>query len=388
MIKRILDSELMRLAKAFSVIILTGPRQSGKTTLCRAVFPEYHYINFEDFSIMEKVKSAPKEFLMQYSGGLIIDEVQRMPELFSYIQIVSDEHPDYRYVLTGSNNFTLMERITQSLAGRAAILTLLPLSLVELGGAQEWPTDDLLLRGGYPAVWGNGKDPYDVYGNYYSTYIERDLRQLVNIKDLSIFQQFVRLAAGRVGCEVNAASFSAELGVSAVTIANWFSVLEASYITFKLPPYFRNIGKRIVKSSKLYFHDTGLACYLLGIRTTEQLQVHPLRGQLFENMVVSEFIKRCYNSGERPNLFFYRDSQQKEVDIVEERTFRRLDAYEIKSARHYNTAFESGLVYFRKLFGDEVESTQVLYDGDEELSTQPIGYRNFRRFFADGQIPQ
>lgn len=382
MINRLLTAEIKRLAHDFSVVILTGPRQSGKTTLCRMVFTGFLYVNLEDLATLEMVRSAPKEFLLQHRNGLIIDEVQRFPELFSYIQVVVDEHPEYRYILTGSSNFTLMERITQTLAGRAAVLSLLPLSLAELGGAPEWTTSQLMIRGGYPGVWGDGKQPADVYGNYYTTYIERDLRQLVSIKDLMQFQHFVRLVAGRVGCEVNAAALSEELGVSAVTVTSWLSVLQASYIVFLLPPYFRNIGKRIVKKSKIYFYDTGLACYLMGLRTTEQLDVHPLRGNLFENMVVSEFMKRCFNANERPNLYFYRDSKQHEVDVVEERTFRILNAYEIKSARHYNSSFESGLVYFCKLFGNEVASATVLYDGDDELTGAPINYFNARNFFA------
>ena len=382
MINRILLGEITRLAKSFPVLILSGPRQSGKTTLCKMAFPDYDYINLEMLTTRQAVAEDPMSFLLQHRHGVIIDEAQTLPDLFSYVQVVVDEHPDYRYILTGSNNFLLMEKVSQSLAGRAAVLTLLPLSLAELGGATEWSTDDLLIRGGYPAVWGAEQSPSDVYRNYYTTYVERDLHQLVNVKDLSIFQQFIMLAAGRVSTIVNAASLSAELGVSAVTVSHWLSVLKASYILFELPPYFRNVGKRILKKPKLYFHDTGLACHLLGINTPEQLAVHPLRGQLFENMVVSEFVKRRYNQcDQHPRLYYYRDNLQKEVDLIEERTFRQLEAYEIKSARYTNDSFGSGLRYFKKMFGEEVVSMQVLYDG-EDWDASPVGYRNVRSLFC------
>lgn len=385
MINRTLECKIRKLADSFSVIILTGPRQSGKTTLSRMVFPDYEYINLEDIAVCQAVAADPHAFLLQHGRGIIIDEAQKLPELFSYVQVVVDNHPDYRYLLTGSNNFMLMEKITQSLAGRAAVLTLLPLSLAELRGASDYTTDQLMLRGGYPAIWATSKKPFDVYSNYYTTYIERDVHQIVNLREFAVFQQFITLVAGRVGTILNAAALSAELGVSSVTINHWMGVLETSYLIFRIPPYFRNIGKRILKSPKIYFYDTGLACYLMGINTVEQLAVHPLRGQLFENMVVSEFMKRHYNKGnQRPHLYFYRDSQQKEVDIVEEETFRQLRAYEIKSARNYNSSFGAGLVYFRKLFGDEVVSTQVLYDGDDEMPDARIGYRNIRSFFIEG----
>lgn len=383
MIERDLKEKLLALSKSFSVVIMTGPRQSGKTTLCKMAFPEYNYVNLEKIALRRSIESNPMDFLLQHDEGLIIDEAQLLPELFSYVQVVVDEHPENRYILTGSSNFSLMEKITQSLAGRAAVLSLLPLSLSELHGAEGVSTDELLLRGGYPAVWSKEVEPSEVYGNYYTTYVERDLRQLVNIKNLSMFQQFITLVAGRIGTEFNASSLAAEIGISSVTVQHWMSVLEASYIVFMLPPYFRNIGKRIVKSKKIYFYDTGLACFLLGIKNKEQLAPYPLRGQLFECLVVSEFMKRSYNSGNRPHLFFYRDREQKEVDVVEEETFRQLRAYEIKSARMYNGSFGAGLSYFKKIYGDEVTQTMVLYDGEDELVKQFGGFKNIRRFFGE-----
>lgn len=382
MIDRILLCEFKRLLQSFSVVILTGPRQSGKTTLCQMLQDGYSYVNLENIAVREMIAASPMEFLREKGEKLIIDEAQRLPDLFSYIQVVVDEHPERRIILTGSNNFTLMERITQSLAGRAALLTLLPLSLSELGGANDCTTDEILFRGGFPAVWGAGKEPYDVYGNYYATYVERDLRQVAEIRNLSQFEHFMRLLAGRVGSEVNASRYAAEIGVSSNTIQQWLSVLEASYIVFRLPPYSRNIGKRIVRANKLYFYDTGLACFLLGIQHPDHIRQHPLRGELFENMVVTEFLKKSFNNGRRPNLFFYRDNQQKEVDVIEETSYHSINAYEIKSARIYNGSFGAGLNYLHKLFGDEVKQSQVIYDGDEELVSDRIGYRNVRSFFS------
>lgn len=382
MIDRILLCEFKRLLQSFSVVILTGPRQSGKTTLCQMLQDGYSYVNLENVAVREMIAGSPMDFLREKGDKLIIDEAQRLPDLFSYIQVVVDEHPERRIILTGSNNFTLMERITQSLAGRAALLTLLPLSLSELGGANDCTTDEILFRGGFPAVWGAGKEPYDVYGNYYATYVERDLRQVAEIRNLSQFEHFMRLLAGRVGSEVNASRYAAEIGVSSNTIQQWLSVLEASYIVFRLPPYSRNIGKRIVRANKLYFYDTGLACFLLGIQHPDHIRQHPLRGELFENMVVTEFLKKSFNNGRRPNLFFYRDNQQKEVDVIEETSYHSINAYEIKSARIYNGSFGAGLNYLHKLFGDEVKQSQVIYDGDEELVSDRIGYRNVRSFFS------
>ena len=382
MIDRILLCELKRLLQSFSVVILTGPRQSGKTTLCQMLQDGYSYVNLENVAVREMIASSPMDFLREKGDKLIIDEAQRLPDLFSNIQVVVDEHPERRIILTGSYNFTMMERITQSLAGRAALLTLLPLSLSELGGANDCTTDEILFRGGFPAVWGAGKEPYDVYGNYYATYVERDLRQVAEIRNLSQFEHFMRLLAGRVGSEVNASRYAAEIGVSSNTIQQWLSVLEASYIVFRLPPYSRNIGKRIVRANKLYFYDTGLACFLLGIQHPDHIRQHPLRGELFENMVVTEFLKKSFNNGRRPNLFFYRDNQQKEVDVIEETSYHSINAYEIKSARIYNGSFGAGLNYLHKLFGDEVKQSQVIYDGDEELVSDRIGYRNVRSFFS------
>ncbi len=378
MITRLLDSEIRRLANLFPVVIVNGPRQSGKTTLCKMAFEQFEYINLENIATRGMVASDPLNYLKQHSSGLVIDEAQRLPELFSYIQVLVDEDKSRRYILTGSSNFALLGNVGQSLAGRAAILTLLPFAIEEMPNAMEQTTNTLMLKGGYPAVWCNGQSPQDVYSNYYTTYVERDLLQLVNIHNLSQFQQFVRLSAGRVSCEFNASDFANELGCDLKTIQHWNSILETSYITFMLPPYYRNIGKRIIKTPKRYFYDTGLICFLLGIENEQQLETHPLRGAIFENMVVAEMVKRKYHHGRRPNFYFYRDKSQKEVDLIEEETFEQLRAYEIKSAQSFHPQFTKGLEYFHGLYGEKVISTTVLYDGNEALTTDYNGYRNYR----------
>ncbi|WP_036691727.1 ATP-binding protein [Pedobacter glucosidilyticus] len=381
-ILRILDSELNRLSKLYSIIVVTGPRQSGKTSLCKHQFPNYHYINLENPTTREQVMAAPKAFLEEHLGGLIIDEAQHIPELFSYLQVIVDEREDTKYILTGSSNFALLQSVTQSLAGRAAILTLLPLSLNEIGEHKNTSTNTLLLNGGYPAVWAKGIPANDVTQNYYNTYIERDVRQLLNIKDINRFQVFMKLCAGRVGSEFNASSLSNEIGVSVPTIQEWLNTLEASYVVFRLPPFFRNIGKRLVKSPKIYFYDTALACFLLGIENEQHLDAHPLRGAIFENLVVLEFMKNRFNKGKLPNLYFYRDKSQHEVDLVEEKGLQ-LHAYEIKSAKAFTRDFLNNLNYLRKVVGQDITSTQVIYDGPDDYATSENGIINFRNLKFD-----
>ena len=265
-INRELKNTILSHSQYFPVLTITGPRQSGKTTLCKNIFPDYHYVSLEDITRTEVIKQNPKSFLQDHISGLIIDEAQQYPELFSYIQVVVDENPNAHIVLTGSSNFSLIQRVTQSLAGRTAVLTLLPLSLSELGKDRiEASTNTLLLNGGYPSVWAKKIPVQMVSNNYYNTYIGRDVRQLLNVQDISKFQMFIRLCAGRVGYEFNASSLSNEVGVAVNTIQHWLSILEASYIIFRLLPFFRNIGKRLVKTPKIYFFDTGLLCFLLGI---------------------------------------------------------------------------------------------------------------------------
>ncbi len=377
-IDRDLKEEIISQSRYFPVITITGPRQSGKTTLCKQMFPDYHYVNLEDIAKTEIIKQNPKAFLEIHSQGLIVDDVQQYPDLFSYVQVVVDENPESHIVLIGSSNFALLQRVTQSLAGRTAVLTLLPLSLSELGKERlTASTDTILLNGGYPSVWAKNIPVQTVSKNYYNTYIERDLRQLINIKDLSNYQVFIRLCAGRTGTEFNASALSNEVGVSVPTIHEWLSTLEASYIVFRMPPFFRNVGKRLIKSPKIYFYDTGLLCFLLGIENENHLQTHPLRGAIFENMVVLEFLKNRFNAGKLSNLYFYRDKSQREIDIVQEfaDTFK---AYEIKSASAFHPDFMHNLNYLKDLLNEKLTSTQVIYDGEIELKSSENGIVNFR----------
>lgn len=385
LIKRTLDDVISRMFRFLPVITLTGPRQSGKTTLCRQQFHSLPYVNLEDAATLSEIQFDPKGFLAKYPEGLIIDEAQRYPDIFSYLQVAVDEdrtstHDGRHFVVTGSSNFSLMQHAVQSMAGRTAVLTLLPLSIKEI--LSKYPTastSQMILRGGYPAVWNAGDEGRQIIlSNYYTTYVERDLRQLINLKDLRLFHNFIRLCAGRVGSEFNASAMSVEVGVSVPTIKSWLSILEASYVLFQLQPYYANIGKRLTKTPKLYFYDVGLAAWLMGINTEEQLEVHPLRGALFENLIVSDFMKRSYNKGEQPQLYFYRDQRQHEVDLLEEQPDGRLQAYEIKAGMTFRQDYFTQLTYLKEVLGDKLLKTQVIYDGSQENSQSNNGIINFR----------
>lgn len=381
LIYRTLTDEIKRLNPHFPVITIIGPRQSGKTTLCRELFPDYVYINLEDTALREQIQRDTKGFLNQQSKKLIIDEAHHYPELFSYIQVLVDTDPERRFILTGSSNFSLLEKITQSLAGRTAILTLLPLSLYELGqeSIRNLSTETLILNGGYPAIWSKGVPRDALYRNYYTTYIERDVRQIINIKDMSLFQTFIRLCAGRIGTEFNASALSGDVGTSSLTISSWTSALAASYVAYMLPPYFANIGKRLVKASKIYFYDTGLAAYLLGIENEEQLATHPAKGALFENLIVNEAMKNRLNKGKDPNLYFYRDKSQKEVDLLLTNA-NDIQAYEIKSGQSFHKEFFKGIDYLTEIFGNRLTKTAVIFDGQDEVHIEKNGVYNFRNF--------
>lgn len=371
MYQRILENDLKKLSRDWSVISVTGPRQSGKTTLCKMAFPDYDYVNLEQPTTRTLVLTDTMAYLEQFRHGVIIDEAQYVPEVFSCLQVLADEYPERRYILSGSSDFLLMQNISQSLAGRVAVRRLLPLSLKELGKDADVLTDELMFRGFYPAVWSTKRTPQDVYDSYLSTYIQRDVRQIVNVGDLDSFQHFLMACAARIGSEWNAQAISNEVAVSNVTVKRWMSILEASYTAFCLHPYFRNIGKRLSKTPKIYFYDTGLVCQLLGITNVAQLQHHPLRGAIFENMVVVDMLKKRFNNGQRNNLFFYRDKSNKEVDVLCEEA-NGLKAYEIKSAQSVHPSFFSSLDYIQGLFGDELLSSAVIYNGQDIL---PSAYR-------------
>lgn len=387
-------SSIEGLFRFLPVITLTGPRQSGKTTLCRKIFSSLPYANLEDAATLAEVHLDPKAFLAKYPQGVIIDEAQNFPEIFSYLQVAVDEDRmtggERRFIVTGSNNFSLMQRITQSMAGRTAVMSLLPLSTEEILAAYPHAkTSEMLLCGGYPAIWSNGPEGRQILlSNYYTTYIERDVRSLVNLKDLQAFQMFIRLAAGRIGQEFNASSLSMEVGVSVPTIKSWLSVLSASYVVYLLQPYYANIGKRLIKTPKLYFYDTGLASFLLGINTVEQMDVHPLRGSLFENMVVNDMLKHGANKGRPESLFFYRDKSQREVDVVRLLPDNTLEAYEIKAGMTFNADYFKHLRYLQSLLGERLGRTTVVYDGTQENRQAIDGYCNFRHLHLEQEDTQ
>ena len=387
LINRTLASSFSDVFSVLPVITLTGPRQSGKTTLCREQFPDLPYVSLEDADTLAEVQADPKAFFNRYPKGVIIDEAHHFPTIFSYIQVIVDEDrfqgtDQHHYIVTGSSNFALMEKITQSMAGRTAVYSLLPLSTTEIRSYQpEASTSKMLLYGGFPAVWTADNEVLrqQLLSNYYTTYIERDVRTLINVKDLQAFQTFIRLCASRVGQEFNASAVSNEVGVSVPTIKHWLSILAASYVVYLLHPYYTNIGKRLTKTPKLYFYDTGMAAFLLGITTEQQMDVHPLRGPLFENMVINDMMKSALNRGDNmQQLFFYRDKSQREVDVLHILPPNLVEAYEIKSAQTWNSDFFAHLNYLRPLLKERMLKTMVIYDGQQENPQTDNGIVNFR----------
>lgn len=318
MIPRTLAPTLKRLAKQYPAVTITGPRQSGKTTLCRAAFPDMPYVSLESPDVRDFARTDPRGFLNGYPEGAILDEIQRVPDLLSYLQPLIDQtNQPGRYILTGSQQFEVMTTITQSLAGRTGLLKLLPLSIEELATTGSLPEiDHLLLTGFYPRIHDAGLDPTQALGDYLETYVERDIRQLITIRDLALFEKFVRLCAGRVGQLLNLQSLGNDVGVSHTTARSWLTLLEASYVVFLLQPWHTNIAKRQIKSPKLYFHDVGLASYLLGAESEIHISRHPLRGNLFENMIVIDALKYRYHRGGRNNLHFWRDAKGNEIDLI------------------------------------------------------------------------
>lgn len=363
-IHRTAEKSFRELIRQYPVVAVTGPRQSGKTTLVRHACPDKPYVLFEDLDVREFASADPRGFLQQYPDGAIFDEVQRCPEIFSYLQGIVDQDPrPGLFVLTGSQQFGLASGITQSLAGRAALLRLLPFSLSALEGADRMPEslDGLLYSGCYPPIHDRGYEPSTWYGNYVRTYIERDVRQLVNVRDLGQFQRFLRLCAGRTGQLVNLSSLAADCGLSHNTIRAWITVLEASYLIALLPPFHRNFNKRLVKTPKLYFLDPGLAAWLLGIHQVEHLVGHPLYGALFETWVVSECLKGRWHRGLESNLFFWRDRSGLEVDLIIERG-QELMPIEIKSGRTVVPEFFRSLQRWRHL-ADTPVNPVLVYGG-------------------------
>ena len=365
LINRTVETVLQTLAGTYPVVTITGPRQSGKTTLCRKVFVHKPYANLESPDIRQFALDDPRGFLAQYPDGAVLDEIQRAPELVSYIQpMVDEDRRDGLFILTGSQQFEVSNTINQSLAGRTALVKLLPFSIPEIESSFSLPdTDRLLYHGFYPRLWDKGLNPTQALGDYFQTYIERDLRQLVAVKDLNLFQRFIQLCAGRIGQLLNVNSLANDTGISHTTARNWLSLLEASYIVFLLQPYHRNISKRLVKSPKLYFFDVGLAAFLLGIENEKQVSRDPLRGNLFENMVIAEALKYRFNQGQKSNFYFYRDSKGNEVDLLQV-SGSDLFPIEIKAGMTINRDYFKGLNHFAKVFpGDIPGGAGLVYGG-------------------------
>lgn len=380
MFKRELETELRDLAEGYPIVTIVGPRQSGKTTLVQNVFPEKEYVNLEFPDTRARALQDPRGFLEQVSNGAILDEIQRAPELLSYIQPLVDEKDQKgMFILTGSHQLELQEAISQSLAGRTALLTLLPLNLAELKAAGfDLPVDEWMLKGGYPRIYKDQLDPTKAYRNYFQTYVERDLRQLIQVKDLMQFERFIQILAGRVGQILNMDDIGGEVGISSHTVKHWISILEASFIVFRLPPYFENFGKRIIKSPKLYFNDVGLATYLLGIQNEIQLSRDPLRGNLFENAILLELKKHQLNRGLDPSLFYYRDVQKNEIDIIYKRGYD-LIPIEIKSSKTYHPEFIEKLRFFQSLVKERAPRSFLIYAGEAEQHIQNTHVLNFKR---------
>ncbi len=362
-IQRDLSGVALDLFKKYPVLTVIGPRQAGKTTLCRNIFADMPYTNLEELDTREFAKQDPRGFLAQYSEGCIIDEIQRVPELTSYIQVLVDENKkNGQFVLTGSQNFTVREALGQSLAGRTAIVQQLPFSLVELKDSSDRTNDEIMYYGFYPRIFEQNLNPTQFYQDYLATYVERDLRQLSLVKDISQFQTFIKLCAGRVGQIINFEKLGNDTGVSQTTAREWFSLLETSYITFRLPPYFGNIRKRLVKTPKLYFYDPGLACYLLGIESKKHIETHPLRGALFENLVVIEALKKITNSGKTTQLHFYRDSDGNEIDLLWPVVNHNVPI-EVKSGETIASDYFKNFPSYRKASKDHQFKSLVVYGG-------------------------
>lgn len=391
MIQRHIQHTLQQAAREFGVVSVTGPRQSGKTTLVRSLFSNYEYINLENISDRNILQADPKGFLDQISTGLIIDEVQRYPEILSYIQVHIDEHfcPG-KFILTGSQNLLVSEKIGQSLAGRVAVLTLFPLTIEELqtAGYREGNYQNAILKGFYPGLFDKKQTVRLFYTSYLQTYVERDVRSIKNIGDLSRFERFLQLLAGRIGQIINYHDLGNDVGVSYKTIESWLSVLEASYVVMRLQPYYRNFGKRLVKSPKVYFTDVGLAAHLLGIDSPEEMRSHFAMGLLFENMVVMDLYKQIQNRLSSSQLYFFRDNNRNEVDVVLD-AGSTLTPIEVKAGATFNSDYLDGVTYFQNLHtenGPKHGPGYIVYTGDRETTIQDnhlINWKNLKEVVSE-----
>lgn len=379
MIPRLIQKQLLRLWASYPVVTITGPRQSGKTTLARATFPDLPYVNLESPDLRALADNDARAFLQAYPAPVIFDEIQRVPQLLSYIQTIVDESgKNGQYLLTGSHQPQLNAGISQSLAGRTGLLRLLPLSIQELHMAGiTLDRDEYLFKGFMPRAYSTALEPHTLYSDYFATYVDKDVRQIANLNNLSAFETFMKLLAGRCGQLLNLNSLANDVGVSSPTIAAWLSVLEASFIIFRLPCYYENFGKRLLKSQKLYFTEIGLVAWLLGIREATQVARDPLFGGLFENMVVLEALKARYNAGREPDLYFFRDSAGTEVDLLFRKSPDQLIPTEIKGAMTWNKDFVANIRKLRKL-SPKFTGGFVVYGGDMTPVSDDVQFINFK----------
>ena len=377
-IHRKIEETILEASKYFSVIAVSGPRQSGKSTLLTQLFPLYEKYSLKDLNILDYAKNDPIAFLNQTDEGMFIDEIQRCPQLLDYIQGIVDNNPKRHFALSGSSNFEVMKNLSESLAGRAGVFELLPMSIQEVTGKVDLDNlNQILYNGLYPSICAKKNIAKFFYPSYVRTYLEKDVRDLLQIKDQIRFTKFLKLCAARIGSLFNASELGAEVGVSSKTISHWLSVLQASYLITLLPPYYENIPKRLVKSPKLYFNDPGLACYLLDIESPQQLDRDKMRGAIFENMIVMEAIKHRYNMGLKGGVFFYRDSNQNEVDLLIKQE-GELTAIEVKSSMTYSSSFEKTLTQIEGWIKTPISKKAIVYSGDFENSSGDINLINYR----------
>lgn len=377
-IHRKIEETILEASKYFSVIAVSGPRQSGKSTLLTQLFPLYEKYSLKDLNILDYAKNDPIAFLNQTDEGMFIDEIQRCPQLLDYIQGIVDNNPKRHFALSGNSNFEVMKNFSESLAGRAGVFELLPMSIQEVTGKVDLDNlNQILYNGLYPSICAKKNIAKFFYPSYVRTYLEKDVRDLLQMKDQIRFTKFLKLCAARIGSLFNASELGAEVGVSSKTISHWLSVLQASYLITLLPPYYENIPKRLVKSPKLYFNDPGLACYLLDIETPQQLDRDKMRGAIFENMIVMEAIKHRYNMGLEGGVFFYRDSNQNEVDLLIKQE-GELTAIEVKSSMTYSSSFEKTLTQIEGWIKTPISKKAIVYSGDFENSSGDINLINYR----------
>ena len=377
-IHRKIEETILKASKYFSVIAVSGPRQSGKSTLLTQLFPLYEKYSLKDLNILDYAKNDPIAFLNQTDEGMFIDKIQRCPQLLDYIQGIVDNNPKRHFALSGSSNFEVMKNLSESLAGRTGVFELLPMSIQEVTGKVDLDNlNQILYNGLYPSICAKKNIAKFFYPSYVRTYLEKDVRDLLQIKDQIRFTKFLKLCAARIGSLFNASELGAEVGVSSKTISHWISVLQASYLITLLPPYYENIPKRLVKSPKLYFNDPGLACYLLDIESPQQLDRDKMRGAIFENMIVMEAIKHRYNMGLEGGVFFYRDSNKNEVDILIKQE-GELTAIEVKSSMTYSSSFEKTLTQIEGWIKTPISKKAIVYSGDFENTSGNINLINYR----------